>query len=598
MWQEARKQEKKLRGIMIDFKKRAERRQAYYAKMKTDPHQLMRFYGQKCKMHILTDSAKVTDTDGQLVPWQGDPEVMIDRFDVRAHLDFIPEKVNKPEEKSEEDEKLARKCNYESYRTLVQIDATGASEEQYLTQLTLEENYGKKIAQINEEKAKSKAKAKIHYQYKDSTGGKDEDSLDDDSDNDEESDGELSDIDINVNVMELSEDQKNHLDALSMQYGIGYGQYCRQLLLEKKEFEYVKRLEEEEEERSKMPGRKGKAARRDLRLKQKTLRGSPLSFAMDTSKGDGSNDDDSDSSSSDGRSPRAQPHEDKIEFITEFGGGGGGDINQPQTSSEPPIIDDDPRLDKVKGKRSSIHRSSKHKSSSSRHRRSRSRDRYRRSRSRSRDTRSRSRSKSRDRKSRSRSRSRDRRSRSRDRHRRRSRSRDRSSRYSRHRSESRSPTRRHSKTSKRSSSTPSSSRSRSRSRSRERRRRNSRSKSRSRSKSPYRAVTQALSSGSATKKTPATTDKSKLSAREKMKLRMQKMLSKQIKHDKKEEHKKQVAKEIEAEERDVQRYEMSKQLKARDREKRYRRSPSPQGKMDSYDASKFHYNRARSRSPN
>ena len=33
MWQEARKQEKKLRGIMIDFKKRAERRHAYYAKM-------------------------------------------------------------------------------------------------------------------------------------------------------------------------------------------------------------------------------------------------------------------------------------------------------------------------------------------------------------------------------------------------------------------------------------------------------------------------------------------------------------------------------------------------------------------------------------
>lgn len=33
MWQEARKQEKKLRGIMIDYKKRAERRQAYYTKM-------------------------------------------------------------------------------------------------------------------------------------------------------------------------------------------------------------------------------------------------------------------------------------------------------------------------------------------------------------------------------------------------------------------------------------------------------------------------------------------------------------------------------------------------------------------------------------
>ena len=33
---------------------------------KTDPHQLMRIYGQKCKLHILTDTSKVTDTDGQL----------------------------------------------------------------------------------------------------------------------------------------------------------------------------------------------------------------------------------------------------------------------------------------------------------------------------------------------------------------------------------------------------------------------------------------------------------------------------------------------------------------------------------------------------
>ena len=30
MWQEARKQEKKLRGMMVDHKKRAERRREYY----------------------------------------------------------------------------------------------------------------------------------------------------------------------------------------------------------------------------------------------------------------------------------------------------------------------------------------------------------------------------------------------------------------------------------------------------------------------------------------------------------------------------------------------------------------------------------------
>lgn len=30
MWHEARKQEKKLRGMMVDWKKRAERRRQYY----------------------------------------------------------------------------------------------------------------------------------------------------------------------------------------------------------------------------------------------------------------------------------------------------------------------------------------------------------------------------------------------------------------------------------------------------------------------------------------------------------------------------------------------------------------------------------------
>ena len=33
MWQEARKQEKKLRGMMVDHKKRAERRKEYYERI-------------------------------------------------------------------------------------------------------------------------------------------------------------------------------------------------------------------------------------------------------------------------------------------------------------------------------------------------------------------------------------------------------------------------------------------------------------------------------------------------------------------------------------------------------------------------------------
>lgn len=33
MWHEARKQEKKIRGLMVDFKKRAERRREFYEKI-------------------------------------------------------------------------------------------------------------------------------------------------------------------------------------------------------------------------------------------------------------------------------------------------------------------------------------------------------------------------------------------------------------------------------------------------------------------------------------------------------------------------------------------------------------------------------------
>lgn len=52
------------------------------------------------------------------MPWQGNEEIMIDRFDARAHLDFIREL-----KKDNEDEILSydeRQLNYERYRILVQ----------------------------------------------------------------------------------------------------------------------------------------------------------------------------------------------------------------------------------------------------------------------------------------------------------------------------------------------------------------------------------------------------------------------------------------------------------------------------------------------
>lgn len=53
------------------------------------------------------------------MPWQGNPAIMIDRFDVRAHLDYIPDAINRvdPDEELSYDE---RQINYERYRILVQ----------------------------------------------------------------------------------------------------------------------------------------------------------------------------------------------------------------------------------------------------------------------------------------------------------------------------------------------------------------------------------------------------------------------------------------------------------------------------------------------
>lgn len=58
------------------------------------------------------------------MPWQGHQDNLIDRFDVRAHLDWIPEANNKNDIEiplTSED----RHINYERYRIIVQNEFLG-----------------------------------------------------------------------------------------------------------------------------------------------------------------------------------------------------------------------------------------------------------------------------------------------------------------------------------------------------------------------------------------------------------------------------------------------------------------------------------------
>ncbi|NXR61794.1 CLASR protein, partial [Rhadina sibilatrix] len=245
MWHEARKHERKLRGMMVDYKKRAERRREYYEKIKKDPAQFLQVHGRACKVHLDSAVALAAESPVNMMPWQGDTNNMIDRFDVRAHLDFIPMYTpallspTSPEQESDE-----RKCNYERYRGLVQNDFAGISEEQCLYQIYIDELYGG-LQKPNEDEKKKLAekKASIGYTYEDSTVEELENSLEkragDEEDSEEDSntdeDEVIPDIDVEVDVDELNQEQVADLNKQATTYGMAEGDFVRMLRKDKEE---------------------------------------------------------------------------------------------------------------------------------------------------------------------------------------------------------------------------------------------------------------------------------------------------------------------------------------------------------------------------
>merc|ERR1711955_176978 len=110
--------------------------------------------------------AVAAESPQSMMPWQGDTTNMIDRFDVRAHLDIIPPEKPNPVELSKSEENEERKANYERYRILVENECAGLSEEQALHQIYLDEQFGAIIKDSEEEKNKLKDKrAAIGYTY-------------------------------------------------------------------------------------------------------------------------------------------------------------------------------------------------------------------------------------------------------------------------------------------------------------------------------------------------------------------------------------------------------------------------------------------------
>ncbi|XP_005534445.1 PREDICTED: CLK4-associating serine/arginine rich protein [Pseudopodoces humilis] len=334
MWHEARKHERKLRGMMVDYKKRAERRREYYEKIKKDPAQFLQVHGRACKVHLDSAVALAAESPVNMMPWQGDTNNMIDRFDVRAHLDFIPMYTpallspTSPEQESDE-----RKCNYERYRGLVQNDFAGISEEQCLYQIYIDELYGG-LQKPNEDEKKKLAekKASIGYTYEDSTVEELENSLEkragDEEDSEEDSntdeDEVIPDIDVEVDVDELNQEQVADLNKQATTYGMAEGDFVRMLRKDKEEAEAIKNAKALEEEKAMYSGRRSRRQRREFR--EKRLKGrkiSPPSYARRDSPTYDPYKRSPSESSSESRSRSRTPspgHEEKITFITSFGG--------------------------------------------------------------------------------------------------------------------------------------------------------------------------------------------------------------------------------------------------------------------------------------
>eukprot|EP00095_Tigriopus_kingsejongensis_P002909 maker-scaffold336_size202805-snap-gene-1.44 protein:Tk02909 transcript:maker-scaffold336_size202805-snap-gene-1.44-mRNA-1 annotation:"splicing arginine serine-rich 16" len=341
MWQEARKQEKKLRGMMVDHKKRAERRREYYEKIKLDPTQFLQVHGRRSKIHLDIHVALAGDDPKTMMPWQGDKEIMIDRFDVRAHLDYIPDvKANASDDFDQESEKRLREINYERYRILVQNDFVKVGETRFLKTIELEEQFGGKTYQAQkakDDKKKSKeSKAAIAFTYEDSTtvepkapaesGKRDQDDAPNDPDGGDDSDSDI-DLDMTVDIMAMGHESRQEINGVGKSYRMGREDFMKFLAQDIHEQEELKAAKLAEEERAQHTGRKSRRERRLLKERRMVGRRlSPPSYASRhmTIRTFGSGrpevgDEDEGSGHNSSRSP-SPVIPGKVEFITSFGG--------------------------------------------------------------------------------------------------------------------------------------------------------------------------------------------------------------------------------------------------------------------------------------
>ncbi|TYI89019.1 hypothetical protein E1A91_D03G024700v1 [Gossypium mustelinum] len=210
MWHEARRSERKVHDMMDAARKRAQRRAIFLAKRRGDPQQSIQLIGSRCR--IYRDDALYHATQDQqgLIPWNGKQDVLIDRFDGRALLDFIREPRTRNFrnlEKSEEEEELEEIVNFERYRDLIKHRRRGFTDEEGLQHVNLEME-AKVLTPFQSDRsqpaqpANKSSYSQVGFSY---DGGKEEAYFSDadEGEEDEEDDDEFDSDDSNDEGMEI-----------------------------------------------------------------------------------------------------------------------------------------------------------------------------------------------------------------------------------------------------------------------------------------------------------------------------------------------------------------------------------------------------------
>ncbi|KAM1091244.1 hypothetical protein ACFX2J_018551 [Malus domestica] len=242
MWHEARRSERKVHDMMDAARKRAQRRAVFLAKRRGDPQQSIQVVGSRCRMCRDDGLYQAAEDQQGLIPWNGKQDVLIDRFDWRALLDFIRDTPHlRAQEQSEEEEELEECVNFECYRDLIKHRRRGYSDDEGL--LHVEQEIEAKFtapfapdrSQAQQPSAVKGSYSQVGFSYE--GNGKDEAQFSDSDDNDEDDDEDEDEDDFN------SDDSSDEgMDKIAKEFGIK--RYGWLVYMDKKAKEEEKRQKE------------------------------------------------------------------------------------------------------------------------------------------------------------------------------------------------------------------------------------------------------------------------------------------------------------------------------------------------------------------